>query len=1178
MQHPFFTSYEKNINYKSQEKEIDFERVFKDVNIASRDKIAKGENFDVFESLEGYAGNISTSQLKNIDYSKFENHTFFDSAVHKVSYAFNEIINFPYDAYEIEYYKYISSLDGYTKYLLDNVYPKNVSACLFDGSNKIVIEDKKGSILKDYSGEVDKRDNTLSTIKKENNFTFTIEFSKDSIQSNKEYVVFQNYSTTSGANIDEGYYCIVGSNDSGLYVKYCVKYNNIEYFSIASLEDESDSTNVIKANISINIKKITQYTGLEASFIINGNIRKLEDNNKVITNPILFETFSDEFFYPNETRYLILGSCEGVLGLNNFVGAIDEFIVFSKLREELDVKISINENIFPDVYTLLYLKFNEPEGDYVNSLLSLDSSGNKLHGLMFVGNQPVTNTTSYKVNSLLSNEDINLSPVVIGSYPDITDTRNNLIELARSYDIGNSNIIYKLLPAHYFTNAANFENTADYIENNPTIYSQATNSVSEDSNISIMTKLSLVFARFFDQLKLYVDALSDMSNLDYESINRKEFINAQMETLCKLYGFTFKEINYNKSKKILSGKNITYNDIVSEIDLATLQNLIWKKILINSQQILRTKGTYNGINSVINAVGYDLKRFVNIEEKSYQNFVDNTENYRNDFIKSNGLCFYKFIEQDKSPYFLIQNLGYYDHSADMVKTHFDSNEFSVETFFSFNKTILKSKENKNSITTNNKQSIFRLIANLEYNVTVLSFINVYAKFSNPTSRFFDLVFEYKKSIETSEFATLTIENINAYDIDHFVAITLKRDNLTNKITAAIYHNSVGDIIESNKILVKEITIDNASNDSFLFDNVDLNNKISYDIATGTYFNNNEVISQSVIKSVEDVYFEGTLYCSRVWKKALSKSECLLHSKNIDNLSEKRINFNIKQSNLCCNYDFDKIKFIESDGIIPNHGKVLQSEISDKLSLVNQEDLNIAKIFTTSKSNNRSLIEGIQHKDLLKYMFNSFQLSTQLFSNKLEKSEKNNLNSVNILSYSSEENKIAYNNDNVYPANKIPFDYNPIKTDFLSVEMSVTKKLDDVITNLIFNLDQITKAISTSNIIYDYDYKVLNDMRQDFFNNVNEEIDFNGVNYVFKYFDNIMNNILLEMTPQNVNFRGFNLVYESHALERAKYQYKNKNSTIPIVDYNKYTTKYDTVSSQKRFVRDVVYNNNRKHNS
>ena len=98
-------------------------------NIEDMSKYKSISNFDDFTSidpsrfpfeLEGYLQGLKSTQQLNVDFAKFENHTFFDSAVSKVNIAFDRIVNdFPFDSKRFEIDEWRRSLTGFEKYVLD---------------------------------------------------------------------------------------------------------------------------------------------------------------------------------------------------------------------------------------------------------------------------------------------------------------------------------------------------------------------------------------------------------------------------------------------------------------------------------------------------------------------------------------------------------------------------------------------------------------------------------------------------------------------------------------------------------------------------------------------------------------------------------------------------------------------------------------------------------------------------------------------------------------------------------------------------------------------------------------------------------------------------------------------------------------------------------------------------
>ena len=121
-----------------------------------------------FESTSSYRYNnkqgvVSTQEI-NINYSAFENHTFFHSAVAKTNEAFDSIINhYPFDGSIKEIEEFEDSLTGFEKHILD-IFPKNVGYLNFSGSGDLTsgtyvsVKDTEGasigSISKNASGKI----------------------------------------------------------------------------------------------------------------------------------------------------------------------------------------------------------------------------------------------------------------------------------------------------------------------------------------------------------------------------------------------------------------------------------------------------------------------------------------------------------------------------------------------------------------------------------------------------------------------------------------------------------------------------------------------------------------------------------------------------------------------------------------------------------------------------------------------------------------------------------------------------------------------------------------------------------------------------------------------------------------------------------------------------------------
>src|SRR5574343_1394868 len=97
---------------------------------------------------------LKSSQQLNVDWSKFENHTFFMPATTKVNLAFDQIINkFPFDGTRAETESFFEKLTGFERWVFDN-FPKFHGQLMFSGTVNNETSPTSGSyiVVKDYAG------------------------------------------------------------------------------------------------------------------------------------------------------------------------------------------------------------------------------------------------------------------------------------------------------------------------------------------------------------------------------------------------------------------------------------------------------------------------------------------------------------------------------------------------------------------------------------------------------------------------------------------------------------------------------------------------------------------------------------------------------------------------------------------------------------------------------------------------------------------------------------------------------------------------------------------------------------------------------------------------------------------------------------------------------------------
>lgn len=1086
---------------------------------------------------------ITSTQFKNIDYSDFSNHVFFDSAIHKVSYSFENLIKYPYDKKESEVYSYFNDLDGYTNYILKNVYPKYIGSIKFSGNEKIVIRDKKGFLLNDYKDDLTKiHEGYLSPEKENYSFRFWVKL-PDIVDVDYQ-IIFKKIIVNQNKECQEGYFCFIKKeNNSSWSINYSIVYNDLSSINYKTIIDENIGNSPFHCTVNVSTNSLKN---VSISFLINGNnvLSMLDSSNLKLQ----YQKYTNEF--KKKEIDFIVGNSESFLfenvQYNNFSGSLDELIFLNINSKSKTVKLEKDDNIFTNENVLLYLKFNEPPGEYINRNLIIDSSGNKHHGILLDNNDNVIeNSSNIKVQeSFLNKENELYSPVVIGNYPEIINERNSLINKAKEYDINNANIIFKLIPKHYFIASGIKENKSDYVSESLSIVEESDDfisSIGKNNNNNNLTNICLIWARFFDQLKLHVDAISHLHKCDYDDLNDEKYINAHIELLCKKYGFDFVPIFENITKQKIKGNNLQNDDVTLEYDFIKVQNMIWKKILLNSQDIIRSKGTKHSLNSLINSIGFDIKNYININEKSYVNYVDLTRDsynkeefyiYNFNFGYPNN--FLDVTEYDQlgfpvnKPYINIENIKYNEN--DNLYNGLPK-KWAIDLIFNFNDQINKDEElsrvlNKgdNYLKYNLTQSLFRL------DVDNNCYLNLYLNFRNKDALFCDLVLDIDPFIHNPNYRSfIYIEDVNIFDISNYVCINFsydkEKEDLYDVLDIELFYNkyNVKDTGSFEKSAKKSIKIKKGIYEDNLISF--FNKNVSF--RTGEFNYDTESLPpnriNNVFENLTPTVFQGEISTFGIWKenltsvelsdhsndmlsistwpepgKIINNKKCLLKVLNRKNIESVDGNFNLLNSNFIQNY----------------------TDISDNsVVFANQRNTRFDQNFTKRK------------------YFRSFKDII------LNNNVGNNLVFIN--SFSNQNNKKLYNNFKENPTN----DYNEVldKTEInlFSMEFSSSNFYDRQLNRLILSLDDFNNTFLSIKNRTDADYYRLSKLREEYFSNFSETelFNFDELFNIFKYFDNILNEIITELVPNKMTFKGFNYVYQSHSLERFNYGYRDKKRFI-----------------------------------
>jgi hypothetical protein len=559
---------------------------FKNTNLESSSSFRYGDKPQI----------VSTQQLK-IDWTRFENHTFFHSAIANVNESFDKLVNFyPFDKSQKDIEIFEDNLTGYEKHILDQ-FPKNVGYLNFSGTavgeslsngTHIKVKDRSGASLNSLSDRVDGSP-VLDPKKSPFSFEFFINIPA---QNNDNQIVFQKLRSV--------------SDNITLALSESANANECEvHFGITS------GSNYIVTSGSIKKGSFSHVTAMYD--------RLTDQKVKLLINDRIYSS-SQSLLFDNlnyDAAAFNIGTGEGTtrLGANiftniqTFSGSLDDFRLFHAVDPITTIKKRKYRNFYPsstDPSLKLYYKFNEPYGTHTGNNIVLDSSGNSLHEK--ITNFNVTNRLTGSDNPVKS-EDKDRNPVLFPTFSKVSSLNTELLTSASNYDDYNPNIITRLIPKHYFQDATayrDFNQEFDKLGSNFTDLSTNIpgSKKSELPDTQLLIKLLLTYAKYFDELKLMIDTISNMPITSYDDYETAPDIflpeKAKMTNTTLPYLFTGGNLS-----QYFSGIDLTNKSLKSVRSLNEVQNLIWRRILTDAPKMKLYKGTVDSIKNTFRNAGIE---------------------------------------------------------------------------------------------------------------------------------------------------------------------------------------------------------------------------------------------------------------------------------------------------------------------------------------------------------------------------------------------------------------------------------------------------------------------------------------------------------------------------------------------------------------------------------------------
>jgi len=1074
---------------------------------------ALGER-DSFRYDTSGTGVKSTQQL-NVDWSKFENHVFFNSAQVKVNAAFNKIIDrYPFDGTRKETELFFDRMTGFENYVYSNI-PKNKGYLYCSGSSVGDLITKGTWVtVKDIAGApfpfLTKIANGASRLDPvANSITLQFQIFAPTI-ANQNQIVLQKLNTISGLE-QHGFGCYLSKSLN-------TSVADLTFFVV------SGSSNAMSASIELNkgswtpitftwdrtsgVNQIKGYAfgtlAATSSQITIGNLDFAYSDLYIATG----SNITSPFFEPVTT----------------FSGGLDELRYYKKIISTSDMLKYQSSSIYPtsgSTDLALYFKFNEPSGS--NSSLVIDYSGQGMHGNLNDYSLNTIEVRSISTGSLfgespITNEDSNLCPILFPDHPEVVTLRENLLSDAVLYDVENPNVIIKLIPKHYFT----YGQLQDALETeegdlNTLQYGSEPNTATLGGTQTLLS-LAYMWASFFDEIKLFIDGFSTLRHVDYDNVDSVP--DAFLSQLADFYGLQLPPLFIGSTiDQFVNGNDVVPDVVKSEYTLSYLQNQVWRRILINANDILKSKGTLHSIKALLRAIGIEGDNIFRFKEyggptqrtlgslRESRNEVGSALNFRNGgYLKTPYLSGSRI--EPGYPYpvgtFITNGLGHNTDTTNQNDGLFTSGSWTYEGIYSF----------PGYASTSSLQSLVRIMSSGS-NHTENILANLYATSGSGISLYVQPNYTTGASALTMSILTPDILDGQVWNISFGRSRADSISQVSSSYFLRVGRNSLGSIVEEYQVssLYDDNSNGNSSKNLFQIINPTRNMSGSYfAIGSGSLnINTTDFVNENSLQ-----VFDGRVAQMRFWSKDLSLEEWREHVRDYKSLGvyDPRVNFNFENFR---SGSFEKIRVDLSTD---------QPDITTNAS-------GSIRIFDFSQNN--------LHASGVLFQTTSSAIVPQRFyysfiSPHFDEAVTND--KVRVRSYQDLDNVL--NDDGMYsmeaPVYEISQEQIPEDNAKFSIDFSIIDSLNQDIITMFSSLDIFDDILGSPNTMFSGDYPDLSTLQNIYFNRLGQKINIKGFFDFYKWFNTNIGKFIEQLLPRKTRFNGINYVIQSHMLERAKVEY------------------------------------------
>lgn len=1071
----------------------------------------------------------STQQL-NVDWSKYENHTFFNSATVKTNVAFDTIINrFPFDGTKKEYEQFFDKLTGFEKWVFDE-YPKHKGYLFFSGSNGaesnagtwVTVKDSAGAQFPGVSKEVTGESKLNPSFD-----SMTIESWVFLPSGSNTGQTILTKMTQSALGLDGFALTLTGSSDGNFATAR---------FFVASRSVGSNVQFAIPKGSWQNVAITWDRTpGVDQMFVYV--------NQKLTGSSNSFEL--GETFW--EGSNLTIGSGSSfVLGTaahsesNTLSGALDELRIWHNVRSPIERVQWAEKSVYANDDLKLYFKFNEPSGS--NTLVALDSSGNSLHGKLNIGGNLLgvreIATGSIAGASPMIYEKTELTPILFPEYSAVDELRLELLTSASYYDDQNPNLITKLIPPHYLLEGQIQEALeTEFGPITTTLVSGSEPRSAQLGGTQVLLSLMYVWAKYFDEMKLFSEAFSTLNWADY---NDTDTVPDQfLQFLAQQQGFNLPPLFVGTSiEQYVNRENIQDEISTNELSLQHIQNQIWRRVLINLQDIVRSKGTLHSVKSFIRSTGIDPDNNFRIREfggptKAPLTFVRDKRSEVSamaDFV-SGGLIISPYLSGARTePGFPPARAA----TPDINDGLFTSGSWTYEGTYRF---PLRS-------ISHNSQSLMRMYGTGAVAVGSGALLGNLMAVSGTTNITFITA---PNGGGGGPAKSLILTGADIFDGDKwYVSVGCQRndDGLNSEPSSSYFiraaKQNYGEITDayftasyindrdlgSNSVVWRTVGANtNASGVFLVIGSASIEPTILFYLNTG-----------SAPEAGRVTYFDGRVSQIRFWSKYLDSSEWQEHVRNFKSLGvqDPTTNFNFVTNKTG---SWERLRMdISTDQM------TTQSSVAGGVQFFDFSQNNLHWTGTRFP-----VTYSVMKPERFYYSYISPKFD-----------EASTVEKVRPRSFLNYQNVLSSSYAQVAPLYRIELSEEPTDNTRFTIDFSIVDALDQDVVGIFSTLDSLDNIIGNPELMFSPDYPELEVLRNVYFNRLTDKINLRNFFEFYKWFDTNIGTFIAQLIPRKTKYLGTNFVIESHMLERPKLEYQF--SDIYLGDSNRHGLK-DTIVLQ-----------------